>query len=131
MNTNSGNGQTCRVYSNNPVLHQYISCYVTFNKPVLSYLSLRLLPHSKINCWNNPAGINKLVFNFSAFWDFLLGVHFVDFFGGQYVQLFKVQTVRSRFERVFRVYLTDISSVTELCAVLEVVPGSVAWYILT
>jgi hypothetical protein len=36
--------QTSRVYSNNPVLHLYISCYVTVNKPVLSYLLLRLLP---------------------------------------------------------------------------------------
>jgi hypothetical protein len=39
-----GDGQTNQVYSNNPVLHLYISCYVTVNKPVLSYLSLRLLP---------------------------------------------------------------------------------------
>jgi hypothetical protein len=27
-----GNGQTSRVYSNNPVLHLYISCYVTVTK---------------------------------------------------------------------------------------------------
>ncbi len=39
-----GDGQTSRVYSNNPVLHLYISCYVTVNKTVLSYLLLRLLP---------------------------------------------------------------------------------------
>ncbi len=39
-----GDGQTSRVYSNNPVLHLYLSCYVTVSKPVLSYLSLRLLP---------------------------------------------------------------------------------------
>ncbi len=39
-----GDSQTSRVYSNNPVLHLYISCYVTVNKPVLSYLSSRLLP---------------------------------------------------------------------------------------
>jgi hypothetical protein len=39
-----GSGQTSRVYSNNPVLLLYISCYVTVNKPVLSYLSLCLLP---------------------------------------------------------------------------------------
>ncbi len=39
-----GEGQTSRVYSSNPVLHLYISCYVTVNKPVLSNLSLRLLP---------------------------------------------------------------------------------------
>jgi hypothetical protein len=31
------------VYSTNPVLHLYISCYVTVNKPVLSYLLLCLL----------------------------------------------------------------------------------------
>jgi hypothetical protein len=42
-----GDGQTSWVYSNNPVLHLYISCYVTVNKPVLSYLSLRLLPQFK------------------------------------------------------------------------------------
>jgi hypothetical protein len=42
-----GDGQTSQVYSNNPVLHLYISCYVTVNKPVLSYLSLRLLPQAK------------------------------------------------------------------------------------
>jgi hypothetical protein len=41
-----GDGQTSRLYSNNPVLHLYISCYVTVNKPVLSYLSLRLLPQT-------------------------------------------------------------------------------------
>jgi hypothetical protein len=29
-----GDGQTSWVYSNNPVLHLYISCYVTVNKPV-------------------------------------------------------------------------------------------------
>ncbi len=39
-----GDGQTSRLCSNNPVLHLYISCYVTVNKPVLWYLSLRLLP---------------------------------------------------------------------------------------
>jgi hypothetical protein len=39
-----GDGQTSWVYSSNPVLHLYISCYVTLNKPVLSYLLLRLLP---------------------------------------------------------------------------------------
>ncbi len=39
-----GDGQTSWVYSNNPVLHLYISCYVTVNKPVLWYPSLRLLP---------------------------------------------------------------------------------------
>jgi hypothetical protein len=33
-----GNGQTSWVYSSNPVLHLYISCYLTVNKPVLSYL---------------------------------------------------------------------------------------------
>jgi hypothetical protein len=31
-----GDGQTSWVYSNNPVLHLYISCYVTVNKLVLS-----------------------------------------------------------------------------------------------
>ncbi len=36
------------VYSTNPVLHLYISCYVTVNKPVLSYLSLCLLPQDDI-----------------------------------------------------------------------------------
>jgi hypothetical protein len=39
-----GNGQTSWVYSSNPVLHLYISCYLTVNKPVLSYLLLCLLP---------------------------------------------------------------------------------------
>jgi hypothetical protein len=39
-----GDGQTSLMYSNNPVLHLYINCYVTVNKPVLSYLLLRLLP---------------------------------------------------------------------------------------
>jgi hypothetical protein len=40
-----GDGQTSWVYPINPVKHLYISCYVTVNKPVLSYLLLRLLPH--------------------------------------------------------------------------------------
>jgi hypothetical protein len=44
-----GDSQTSRVYSNNPVLHLYISCFVTVNKPVLLYLLLRLLPKSKDN----------------------------------------------------------------------------------
>jgi hypothetical protein len=39
-----GDVQTSWVYSNNPILHLYISCYVTVDKPVLSYLLLRLLP---------------------------------------------------------------------------------------
>ncbi len=39
-----GDGQTSWVYSTNPVLHLYRSCYVTVNKPVLSYLLLCLLP---------------------------------------------------------------------------------------
>jgi hypothetical protein len=39
-----GNGQTSWVYSSNPVLHLYISCYLTVNQPVLSYLLLCLLP---------------------------------------------------------------------------------------
>ncbi len=39
-----GDGQTSRVYSKNPVLHLYTSCYVTVNKPVLSYLLLHFLP---------------------------------------------------------------------------------------
>jgi hypothetical protein len=43
-----GEGQTSWVSSNNPVLHLYISCYVTVNKPVQSYLSLRLLPQVRI-----------------------------------------------------------------------------------
>ncbi len=38
-----GDGQTSWVYSTNTVLPLYISCYVTVNKPVLSYLSLCLL----------------------------------------------------------------------------------------
>ncbi len=37
-----GDGQTSRVYSNNPVMHLYISCYVN------AYLLLRLLPHACI-----------------------------------------------------------------------------------
>jgi hypothetical protein len=32
-----GDGQPSWVYSTKPVLHLYISCYVTVNKPVLSY----------------------------------------------------------------------------------------------
>jgi hypothetical protein len=39
-----GDGQTSWVYFNNPVLHLYISCYITVNNPVLCYPSLRLLP---------------------------------------------------------------------------------------
>ncbi len=39
-------GQTSRVYSNNAVQYLYISCCVTVNKPVLSYLLLRLLPQA-------------------------------------------------------------------------------------
>jgi hypothetical protein len=35
------------VYSTTLVQYLYISCYVTVNKPVLSYLSLCLLPQ----CW--------------------------------------------------------------------------------
>ncbi len=41
-----GDGQTSWVYSSNPVLHLYRSCYLTVNKPVLSYLLLCLLPHT-------------------------------------------------------------------------------------
>ncbi len=37
-------GQTSWVYSSNPVQFLYISCYVTVNKLVLSYLLLHLLP---------------------------------------------------------------------------------------
>ncbi len=37
-----GDGQTSRAYPINPV--QYTSCYVTANKPVLSYLLVRLPP---------------------------------------------------------------------------------------
>ncbi len=40
-----GDGQTSRVYSNNPLLHLYRSCYVTVKKPVLSYLLMSLLPN--------------------------------------------------------------------------------------
>jgi hypothetical protein len=36
------------VLQKNPVLHLYISCYVTVSKLVLSYLSLRLLPHDQL-----------------------------------------------------------------------------------
>ncbi len=39
-----GDSQTSWGYSTNPVLHLYISSYVTVNKPVLSYLLLCLLP---------------------------------------------------------------------------------------
>jgi hypothetical protein len=42
-----GDGQTSWVYSTNSVLHLYISCYVTVNKPVLSYLLLCLLLQSQ------------------------------------------------------------------------------------
>ncbi len=38
-----GDGQTSLAYPSNPVQYLYISCYVTANKPVLSYLLLRLL----------------------------------------------------------------------------------------
>ncbi len=47
-----GDSQTSLAYSSNPVQYLYISCYVTANKPVLSYLLLRLLPqfdNSKIS----------------------------------------------------------------------------------
>jgi hypothetical protein len=40
------NGQASRVYPINPVQYLYISCYVTANNQVLSYLLLRLLPHA-------------------------------------------------------------------------------------
>jgi hypothetical protein len=43
-----GECQTSRLYSNNPVLDLYIICDVTVNKPVLSYLPLRLLPQRNI-----------------------------------------------------------------------------------
>jgi hypothetical protein len=41
-----GDGQTSWVNSTNPVLHLYISCYVTVNKPELPYLLLCLLLHN-------------------------------------------------------------------------------------
>jgi hypothetical protein len=44
----SGDGQTSRVFSNYPVLHLYISFYVTVNKPVLSCLLLHLLPQEHL-----------------------------------------------------------------------------------
>jgi hypothetical protein len=44
-----GFSKTSWVYCNNPVLHLYISCYVTVNKPVRSYLLLRLLPQAAEN----------------------------------------------------------------------------------
>ncbi len=47
-----GTSQTSLVYSSNPVLHLFISCYVTVNKPVLSYLLLCLLPQEKL-IWDN------------------------------------------------------------------------------
>jgi hypothetical protein len=40
------NGQASRMYPINPVQYLYISCYVTANNQVLSYLLLRLLPHA-------------------------------------------------------------------------------------
>ncbi len=40
-----GDGQTSPTYSSNPVQCLYISCYVIFNKLVLSYQLLRLLLH--------------------------------------------------------------------------------------
>jgi hypothetical protein len=43
-----GHSQTSRVYPVNPVQYLYISCYVTANKLVLSYLSLRLLLHTYV-----------------------------------------------------------------------------------
>ncbi len=43
-------GQTSWAYPINPAQYMYISCYVTVNKLVLSYLSLRLLPHYQDNC---------------------------------------------------------------------------------
>jgi hypothetical protein len=39
-----GDGQTSSAYSSQPVQYLYISCYVTVNNPVLSYLLSRLLP---------------------------------------------------------------------------------------
>jgi hypothetical protein len=42
------NGQTSWVYPSIPVQSLYISCYVTVNKLVLSYLLLRLLPQLHI-----------------------------------------------------------------------------------
>ncbi len=39
-----GDGQTSRAYPFNPVQYLDVSCYVTANKQVLSYLLLRLLP---------------------------------------------------------------------------------------
>ncbi len=41
-----GEGKTSPVYSSNPVQYLYISFYVIANKPVLSYLLLRLLPQT-------------------------------------------------------------------------------------
>jgi hypothetical protein len=38
-----GDGQTSLAYPSNPVQYLYINCYVTANKPVLSYLLLHLL----------------------------------------------------------------------------------------
>ncbi len=43
-----GDGQTNLEYSSNPVQFLYIRCYVIANKPVLSYLLLRILPHYHI-----------------------------------------------------------------------------------
>jgi hypothetical protein len=43
-----GDVQTSWVYSSNPVLHLYISCYLTVNKPVLSYTLLCLLPQASL-----------------------------------------------------------------------------------
>ncbi len=54
------NDQTSWVYPSIPVQSLYTRCYVTDNKPVLSYLLLRLLPHytnctGLTDCKSRPA----------------------------------------------------------------------------
>jgi hypothetical protein len=55
-----GDAQTSWVYSSNPVLHLYISCYVTVNKPVLSYLLLCLLPQNLQTMLSNDVPSTKI-----------------------------------------------------------------------
>ncbi len=46
-----GDRRTSWVYSSTCVQYLYISCYLSDNKPVLSYLLVRLLPHGYVCTW--------------------------------------------------------------------------------
>ncbi len=69
-----GDGQTSWLYSSNPVLHLYISCYVTTNKPELSYTDRAQLAgfscnrtkhthHKNVNVQNTQVPIRNSIFN--------------------------------------------------------------------